>query len=150
MTKNDIKLALARHLPPAHPKAINAAVDEIWEAHQKALGKEARKKNTEYADPEATYHPHEKMNGKIQEFIKARKEARKPMTKRAVNQLLLKFKNGGFNIGECVEAIEVAIVGNYQGVFPKKKFRKPEHSNPDPKTVDYSEGLPTNRKPTQP
>jgi hypothetical protein len=150
MTKNEIRIALLKHLPPVPAKSLEKAVDELYLSIQKTLGKEARKKNTEYADPNGTYHAHPTMNDKIREFIRARKEAKKPMTKRAVDMLLDKFKKGGFTIGECTEAIDEAIVGNYQGVFPKKKFKRPEHANPDPKTVDYTEGLPTNRKPTQP
>jgi len=148
MTKNEIRIALLKHLPPVPTKCIEGAVDELWSGIQKAIGKEARKKSTEYADPEGTYHDHPRMNTAIQEFIKARKEARKPMTRRAVEQLLLKFKKGGFTIGECVEALEIAIVGNYQGVFPKKRFVKAAWQNPDPNTVDYKKGLPINKRPT--
>jgi hypothetical protein len=148
MTKNEIRIALLKHIQPIPAKSLEKAVDEIYLSVQKALGKESRKKNTEYADLNGTYHTHPKMNSKIQEFIKARKEAKKPMTKRAVEMLLDKFKKGGFTIGECIEAIDVAILGNYQGVFPKKQFKRAAHENPDPKIIDYTEGLPTHKKPT--
>jgi len=147
MTKNEIRIALLKHIQPIPAKSLEGAVDEIWGGVQKSLGKEARKKNTEYADPAGTYHEHPRMNEKIQEFIRARKEIRKPATMRAINQLLSEFKNGGFTIGECIDSLNVAIKGNHQGVFPKKRFVKASWQNPDPKTIDYTEGLPTHRKP---
>lgn len=155
MNKKDILSALTLHgiaysdgTVRFSRKALDKAVDEVWTLVQKDLGKETRKKNTEYADPNGVYHPHERMNSKLQEFILARKEIRKPITKRAIEQLMEKFKKGGFTVGECVEALDTAIVGGYQGVFPKKKFIKASWQNPDPATTDYTEGLPINRKTT--
>jgi hypothetical protein len=154
MTKTEIRAVLLKNSLSKndqflfHKKELERSIDEIHAGFQKALGKDSRKKNTEYADPNGTYYESPKMNSAIQDFIVARKEAKKPMTKRAVEQLLLKFKKGGFTIRECVEAIDVAIIGNYQGVFPKKKFGKEPVRMPDPKTTDYTEGLPTNSKPT--
>lgn len=151
MTKTDILALLNLHGELFNDgtlrfsnRALNKAVDGIHAAIQKELGKQAVKKNTEYADPDKNYHHNPKMNTAIQDFIKARKELRKPITNRAVEMLMKKFKEGEFSIGECVEAIQDAIAGNYQGVFPKKKFRA-ANNDVKPEDLDYSEGLPTNK-----
>ena len=87
------------------------------------------------ADPDATYHSNESMNKAIQVFIRHRDEIKKPMTPRAVESLLNRFK--GHTIKECTEAIETSIVAGYQGVFPKQgKEEKPNYSK-----ADYTEGL---------
>ena len=152
MTKKDIYSALALH-GSVHgtglhlsKSSIDKAVDEIYAGLQKELGKAAKKNSVEYADPLGTYHEHAKMNEAIQEFIAARKEIRKPATMRAINKLISDFKKGGFTIGECIDAINVAIRGNHQAVYPKKKFKRPEQAVPDRSTIDYSEGLPINKK----
>jgi hypothetical protein len=153
MTKTAILAVLLKHSKFGNgyyhfmKKDLDGSVDEIYTEFQKALGKEARKKSTEYADPAGYYHDSNDMNDLIREYIKMRRRIRKPITKNAIDLLLKRFREGGFTRAECKDALMVACSSETMGVFPKKKFRKPEHANPDPKTIDYTEGLPTHRKP---
>lgn len=111
------------------------------------LTKPSRPKGTskQKADPNATYHTHASMNKSIQDFIRHREEIKKPMTPRAVELMMMDFK--GFSIKECTEAIKTAIVGGYQGVFPKKESASPSQKSYDvsagpnlPKDIDYTKG----------
>jgi hypothetical protein len=92
-------------------------------------------------DPNGTYHDHPNMNAAIQEFIKHRSSIKKPMTQMGMDRLLRDFK--GFTVKECISAIDTAIKGRYQGVFPKKEFSSKESPQTAEvqKGIDYSEGL---------
>jgi len=129
------------------PKGVKGVVAEIHASMQKALGKESKKKSVQYADPTLDYHSHERMNYTIKAFIVNRKDIGKPITNLAVELLLKKFKNGNFTIKECITALSTAIIGGYQGVFPKKEYGKKDRAvdfEGDGST-DYTEGLPTNK-----
>jgi hypothetical protein len=92
-------------------------------------------------DPNGTYHDNPNMNAAIQEFIKHRSSIKKPMTQMGMDRLLRDFK--GFTVKECISAIDTAIKGRYQGVFPKKEFSSKESPQTAEvqKGIDYSEGL---------
>ena len=92
-------------------------------------------------DPNGTYHENPNMNAAIQEFIKHRSSIKKPMTQMGMDRLLRDFK--GFTVKECISAIDTAIKGRYQGVFPKKEFSSKEspQTAETQKGIDYSEGL---------
>jgi hypothetical protein len=152
MTKKDIYSALALH-GSVHgtglhlsKSSIDKAVDEIYAGLQKELGKAAKKNSVEYADPLGSYHQDVELNFRMQQYIEMRKRIRKPITKNAIDLLMKRFKDGGFTRAECKEALMVACSSETMGVFPKKKFKRPEQAVPDRSTIDYSEGLPINKK----
>lgn len=51
-------------------------------------------------------------------WLDNRKELKKPATSIAIKLQLKKLS--GFTVNECIEAIESAILHNWQGIFPKK------------------------------
>jgi len=127
-------------------KGVNGVVTEIHAGMQKALGKESKKKSVQYADTNLSYHSHERMDCMIKAFIFSRKEIGHPMTKLAVTLMLKQFKSGGFTIKECIEALNAAIVGGHQGVYPKKGYGKKDRAVDfeGDENTDYTEGLPVN------
>lgn len=152
MTKPDIRAILFRHSSEQEgtftltEKQLNAAIEDLYKGFQKALGKESRKKSIRYADVNGTHHGVVPMNAAIREFIDARKAMGKPLTEKALQMMLKRFREGGFTVKECIEAINVAISAGHMGVFPKKSFRKTNPTDMTPKEIDYSEGLPTKKK----
>lgn len=152
MTKPDIRAVLFRHSTEQDgtftltEKSLEAAIEDLYKGFQKALGKESRKSSVKYANPIGVHHHVTSMNAAILEFIEARRSMGKPLTEKALQMMLRRFREGGFTVKECIEAINVAISAGHMGVFPRKSFRKTGPTDIAPKEIDYSEGLPTKKK----
>ena len=152
MTKTEIRAILFLHSSEQDgtftltEKNLNATIEDLYKGLQKALGKEVRKSSVKYANPIGVHHHVTSMNAAILEFIEARKSMGKPLTDKALQMMLKRFREGGFTVKECIEAINVAISAGHMGVFPRKSFRKTGPTDIAPKEIDYSEGLPTKKK----
>lgn len=153
MTKTEIRAILFRHSTEQDgtftltEKQLNTAIEDLYKGFQKALGKEEKRKRIQYADPKAVNSPNPAVNAKLSEFIDFKRSVlKKPMAQTSLEALLKKWRNKGFTPSEVIEAMDDAINNQYQGVFPKKSFRKNNPTDITPKEIDYSEGLPTKKK----
>lgn len=70
------------------------------------------------------YSESERLKEKIRTFIEYRKSKRSPMSEVAVKIMLNKLR--GFTEDEQIDAIETAIMSNWDGVFPKHTYKKQE------------------------
>ena len=70
------------------------------------------------------YSESERLKEKIRTFIEYRKSKRSPMSEVAVKIMLNKLRE--FTEEEQIDAIETAIMSNWDGVFPKHTYKKQE------------------------
>ena len=154
MTKTEIRAILFLHgvkqgnrFVLYSDSAVEATIEDLYKGFQKALGKEEKRKRTQYADPKAVNSPNPAVNAKLSELIDFKRNVlRKPMAQTSLEAMLKKWRDKGFTPSEVIDAMDDAINNQYQGVFPRKSFRKENPTEITPKEIDYSEGLPTKKK----
>lgn len=80
------------------------------------------------------YSDHPSLNEAILEFMKYRKNIKKPMTDRAVVLMLNKLTKMTPDVNEQIDIINQSIMNGWQGIFPlKEKTGQPARREPTPK-----------------
>lgn len=94
--------------------------DKLKENKLKRKEKEI-KKETEFDKLINENFSDEKLKNAIYEFIKMRKEIKKPFTTRGLELMITKLYKLSTNIDEQIEIINNSIMNNWLGIFPLKK-----------------------------
>lgn len=85
--------------------------------------KEKKEKENVIEEAIDSYTDNEQLRGAILEFVEYRKTSRNKMSILAVRKLLNTLK--GFTVEEQIEAINVSIMSNWTGVFPRHRNGQP-------------------------
>ena len=85
--------------------------------------REKKEKENDIAEAIDSYTDNEQLRAAILEFVEYRRNSRNKMSILAVRKLLNTLK--GFTVEEQIEAINVSIMSNWTGVFPRHRNGQP-------------------------
>ena len=93
---------------------------------KETVSKDTEKKAEEIEIENAiiSYTGNEQVRSILREFVEYRRSKRSKMSFKAFNMLLNKLR--GFTEEEQIDAIETAMISNWDGVFPKHTYKKQE------------------------